>query len=140
MPPARCRAQVAAPPQLNVCSNGKLPVEEQAWASVAKRQNPCSPALVDGTNFTVPAQQFNVVEVWPGGRDHAGAEAAGAGASASATVDPPAEPTLLYYGERSRSAPDGLKGHNYQAWVPVRFQSDGSVSPMQFLQAFQVPL
>ena len=63
-------------PELNYCADGSLPHEDV-------RVNPCDPNVQYGTNFTVPAQQFNVISIpvvnATGGRDVA----------------------VLYYGERA---------------------------------------
>ena len=58
------------------------------------------------------------------------------------TVDPASggEASVLYYGERSRSAPDGLKSHIYSAWVPLSFGADGAVLPMTYPASFEVEL
>lgn len=94
-------------PEINPCSNGQMPLEQ--------RENPCS-----GVNFTIPAQQFNVVQVpSPNG----------------------AAPTVLYYGERSKSAPDGLKSHNFQAWAPLAFDSStGAIVNLTFPATFMLDL
>jgi hypothetical protein len=78
-----CRAGVSCPlpsyadaPELNFCADGSLPHEDI-------RVNPCDPNVQYGTNFTVPAQQFNVLSI-----PVAGAEST----------------AFLYYGERANSA------------------------------------
>ena len=58
--------------------------------------NPCDPGDWPGVNFTVPAQQFNVIRTNV-------ADASGAVAEA-----------VMYYGERANSAPDRLFSHNFQ--------------------------
>ena len=102
-------------PEVNYCADGSLPHEDV-------RVNPCAPDNTQGTNFTVPAQQFNVIEA------HV-ADAAGKPARA-----------ILYYGERANSAPDKLFSHNFQAWVPLSFDARGGIAPMTFPPAFTLNL
>ena len=95
--------------QLNYCADGSAPPEHVTDMTI----NPCSIDDPFGTNFTVPAQQFNV-----------------------ATLPISANETLhMYYGERFRSSKDGLKAHDFQAWIPIRF-IDACVQPMLFLENF----
>lgn len=95
--------------QLNYCADGSAPPEHVPDMHI----NPCSIDDPYGTNFTVPAQQFNV-----------------------ATLPISSEETIhLYYGERFRSSPDGLKAHDFQAWIPIRF-IDACIQPMFFLSNF----
>jgi len=88
-----CRKGVDCPlpsymdaPEVNYCQDGSLPHEDI-------RLNPCDPNEAYGINFTVPAQQFNVI--------HATTSAGGQ-----------VQDTILYYGERANSAPDSLFSHN----------------------------
>jgi hypothetical protein len=117
-----CRAGVqctqpstALAPELNQCADGSAPHQDV-------RVNPCDPGKQYGTNFTVPAQQFNVVSV--------------------ATQDDAGAPTtpVLYYGERANSAPDGLFSHNFQAWVPLSFDDRGGILPLTFPASFTLNL
>lgn len=95
------------PTEVNFCSNGVLPPE-------GIRDNPCDPKNPDlGLNFTIPAQQFNVVSLNINGNS-----------------------TFIYYGERSMSAPDRLKSHNFQAWVPMEFQPNGEIRKLNFPSTF----
>ena len=106
-------------PNINRCSNGREP--DFSHETSKQRGNPCDPqGKTHGINFTVPAQQFNVVRV--------------------RTKDHGENTTWLYYGERSKSAPDGLKSHNFQAWEPLRFNPDGALRPLRFPQKFDVPI
>ncbi len=116
-----CRVGAACPlpsyadaPELNYCADGSLPHEDV-------RVNPCDPQVERGVNFTVPAQQFNVIPV------------ATSGASGSST-------TWLYYGERANSAPDGLFSHNFQAWVPLSFDAQGAIQRLTFPATFELNL
>ena len=102
-------------PELNFCQDGSLPHEDV-------RINPCDPGVEYGTNFTVPAQQFNVIEVHTA--DEAGAPSR----------------TFLYYGERANSAPDRLFSHNFQAWVPMSFDARGAILPLTFPPQFSLNL
>lgn len=99
--------------EVNMCADGREPQ--------GVRVNPCAPNNVTGTNFTVPAQQFNVIEV---------PLATPAGAPSSKAV--------LFFGEISQSAADGLKSHNLQAWVPLEFTASGAILPMRFPQQFEL--
>ena len=74
-------------PELNYCADGAMPQEDV-------RDNPCDPNHDYGVNFTVPAQQFNVIVVQVSD---------GAGGVAQ---------QILYYGERANSTPDGNFSHN----------------------------
>lgn len=117
-----CRKGVDCPlpsyadaPELNYCADGSLPHE-------GERVNPCDPDQQYGTNFTVPAQQFNVIK--------------------TVVSDSQGQPSVqwLYYGERANSAPDRLFFHNFQAWVPLDIQTDGSIAPMTFPPTFTLNL
>ena len=107
------RPSYADAPELNYCADGSLPHEDV-------RLNPCDPNQQYGTNFTVPAQQFNVIEV--------PVDASGAATTA-----------VLYYGERANSAPDGLFSHNFQAWTPLGFDRvTGAIQRMTFPVLFSL--
>ena len=100
--------------QLNYCADGKAPPEHIAGMNI----NPCSLDNPYGTNFTVPAQQFNV-----------------------ATLPISSDETLyLYYGERFRSSPDGIKGHDFQAWIPIEFMENDIPKPMKFYDNFTIDI
>lgn len=88
-------------PEVNLCADGSQPHEDV-------RVNPCDPNVEYGTNFTVPAQQFNVIlaEVDDG-----------AGGSAT---------EVLYYGERANSTPDGNFSHKQVHYL-------GMVTPLNRL-------
>lgn len=103
-------------PELNYCQDGSLPDE-------TVRINPCDPGVEYGVNFTVPAQQFNVITV--NVLDNT---------SGGVTQE------ILYYGERANSAPDRLFSHNFQAWVPLQFSTNGAILPMTFPPSFQLTL
>lgn len=113
-----CRAGANCPlpsymdaPELNYCADGSLPAEDV-------RLNPCDPNDPYGTNFTVPAQQFNVISI-PVFNSTGGVA-----------------PAFLYYGERANSAPDHLFANNFQAWVPMTFDSAGGIEPLTFPASF----
>ena len=97
-------------PELNYCADGSMPHEDV-------RVNPCAPNDPLGTNFTIPAQQFNVLSI-------------------PVMVGGVADTAVLYYGERANSAPDGMFAHNYQAWVPLSFDAAGAIEPMAFPASF----
>jgi hypothetical protein len=102
-------------PEVNLCADGSQPHEDV-------RVNPCDPDEQYGTNFTVPAQQFNVIIV---------EVSDGAGGT---------KQEVLYYGERANSTPDGNFSHNFQAWVPLQFDDAGAMLPMTFPASFQLDL
>ena len=98
--------------QLNYCADGKAPPDHIDGMSI----NPCSLSDPYGTNFTVAAQQFNV-----------------------ATLPISPEETLyMYYGERFRSSQDGIKGHDFQAWIPIEFMENDTPKPMMFYDNFTI--
>ena len=102
-------------PEVNYCQDGSMPHE-------GERLNPCDPGVPYGINFTVPAQQFNVIHV-------ATSDSAGQ-----------VSDTVLFYGERANSAPDRLFSHNFQAWVPLAFDAAGAILPLTFPSTFQLNL
>ena len=104
-------------PELNYCQDGSLPDETE-------RINPCDPGVEYGVNFTVPAQQFNVITV-------------NVFDSSSGGITQ----EILYYGERANSAPDHLFSHNFQAWVPLKFNTtNNAILPLTFPSSFQLTL
>ena len=83
--------------------------------------NPCAPNAsepAEGPSFTVPAQQFNVIDVTLANGSTA----------------------ILYYGERSNYPRNGLKSEQWQAWVPLEFDAAGVVQPMTFPARFTLDL
>jgi hypothetical protein len=42
----------------------------------------------------------------------------------------------MYYGERFRSSADGIKGHDFQAWIPIEFTANDALIPMKFYDNF----
>jgi len=100
------------PLEVNYCANGSFPIE--GW-----RDNPCAPHDPEkGQNFTIPAQQFNVVQFYNG-----------------------QEKVILYYGERANSGPDRLMAHNFQAWVPMMFDDEsGKILPLGFPNNFTIEI
>jgi hypothetical protein len=103
-------------PELNYCQDGSLPDE-------TVRINPCDPGVDYGVNFTVAAQQFNVISV-----------------NVVDNVNGGVTQEILYYGERANSAPDRLFSHNFQAWVPLQFGPTGAILPLTFPSSFQLTL
>lgn len=103
--------------EVNLCADGTQPP-----VSVADMQiNPCSQNDVNGVNFTIPAQQFNILTL----RNDSGGP-----------------PAILYYGERFRSALSGLKGEDFAYMAPLAFDtaSSGTILPMNFLDEFTLTL
>ena len=93
-------------PELNYCADGSLPNETE-------QDNPCDPGHELGVNFTVPAQMYNVMLVPT-------SDAAGV-----------ASTTVVYFGERYNSGPDGLMSHGFSALVPFKFDAAGAMLPMK---------
>ena len=123
--PQRAAALDAAPVppanwtnEVNPCADGRKPPATVPDFHI----NPCSQADVQGTNFTVPAQQFGVATL-PGVR-------------LAGSADP--GPLLLYFGENFRSAPDGLKAHDLQTWIPLAFDAAGRLARMAMLPSFTI--
>ena len=100
--------------QVNYCADGSLPAEDASGQPI----NPCDVDAPYGTNFTIPAQQFNVFQLHT---------------ASNGTLH-------VYYGERFRSAPSGWKDEDFQAWVPLSFSSNGTVLPMQWVDEWTVEL
>jgi len=44
----------------------------------------------------------------------------------------------VWTGDRWQQAPDGIKGHEPQFWVPLTFNTDGSIEPISWLDEFQL--
>jgi len=97
--------------EVNYCADGTAPPDHVSGGDV----NPCSLNNVDGTNFTVDAQQFDVATL----------------TTLNGTVN-------MYYGERFRSSPDGIKSHDFQAWIPLEFNSTGHLQPMRWMDSWQL--
>lgn len=49
-------------------------------------------------------------------------------------------PVLLWIGDRWGSTPDGLKGHDFTYWCPLRFAEDGMILPLQKLDSWKLRL
>ena len=98
---------------VNYCADGLLSPDQVSNGTV----NPCSLDDVYGTNFTIPAQQFNLFQL----------------RTANGTLH-------VYFGERFRSADSGWKDEDYQAWIPLSFTANGTVRPMQWVDEWEVDL
>lgn len=46
----------------------------------------------------------------------------------------------IWAGDRWQQAPDGLKAHDPQLWVPIEFNADNSIAPLRFLDNFSLPI
>ena len=99
---------------VDYCADGSFAPD----TGIGGAQNPCSLNDQYGTNFTIPAQQFNVFQLHT---------------TSNGTLH-------VYYGERFRSAPSGWKDEDFQAWVPLSFSSNGTVLPMQWVDEWTVEL
>jgi len=42
----------------------------------------------------------------------------------------------VYTGDRWEQAPDGIKGHDPQYWYPLKFNADGSIQPVTWVDSF----
>ena len=45
----------------------------------------------------------------------------------------------VFAGDRWQQAPDRLKSHDPQVWLPLRFNGSGSVLPLRMVDKFQLP-
>ena len=45
---------------------------------------------------------------------------------------------VIWTGNRWGQSPDGIKGHEPQAWLPLTFARDGSVEPIRWLDSFDI--
>eukprot|EP00658_Telonema_sp_P-2_P024594 TRINITY_DN19882_c0_g1_i1.p2 TRINITY_DN19882_c0_g1~~TRINITY_DN19882_c0_g1_i1.p2 ORF type:complete len:269 (+),score=51.89 TRINITY_DN19882_c0_g1_i1:83-889(+) len=50
------------------------------------------------------------------------------------------ESRFLWAGDRWQSAVDGLKSHDDQVWVPLEFDEDGWIAPLQWAPKWELPL
>lgn len=46
----------------------------------------------------------------------------------------------IWAGDRWQQSWDGTKAHDPQLWVPVVFETNGSVAPLRFLDNFTLPI
>jgi hypothetical protein len=46
----------------------------------------------------------------------------------------------MWMGDRWGSTPDGIKGHDFQVWLPLEFGDEGVVRPLAGLSVWQVTL
>ena len=99
---------------VNECADGTISPTDVSNGTV----NPCSLTNVYGTNFTIPAQQFNVFQL----------------RTANNTT------MHVYFGERFRSAPSGWKDEDFQAWIPLHFTGNGSIRAMRWVDEWTVNL
>ena len=103
------------PNEVNFCADGSQPPESVKDMFI----NPCSQNDVNGVNFTIPAQQFNVLTL----RNASGGA-----------------PAVLYYGCRFRSAASGLKSEDFAYVAPLEFDEAGRVLQMSFVNEFELTL
>eukprot|EP01120_Amphizonella_sp_Union-15-10_P005527 TRINITY_DN1640_c0_g2_i1.p1 TRINITY_DN1640_c0_g2~~TRINITY_DN1640_c0_g2_i1.p1 ORF type:complete len:372 (-),score=59.67 TRINITY_DN1640_c0_g2_i1:190-1305(-) len=53
-------------------------------------------------------------------------------------VDTPNGIEYVYTGDRWQQSPDGLKGHDPQFWVPLKFNQDGSIQKITWVDEFEL--
>ncbi|KAL0483063.1 hypothetical protein AKO1_014963 [Acrasis kona] len=53
-------------------------------------------------------------------------------------VDTPNGKEYIWTGDRWQQAPDGIKAHDPQTWVPLKFGEDGSVLPITWVDEFEI--
>ena len=99
---------------VNYCADGTISPDHLSGQDV----NPCSLNDQYGTNFTIPAQQFNVFQLHT---------------ASNGTLH-------VYYGERFRSAPSGWKDEDFQAWIPMTFTDNATIQQMQWVDGWTVEL
>jgi len=46
----------------------------------------------------------------------------------------------VYTGDRWQQSPDGLKGHDPQYWYPLKFNRDGTIQPVQWVDQFTLDI
>jgi hypothetical protein len=46
----------------------------------------------------------------------------------------------VWTGDRWQQAPDGIKGHEPQFWVPLNFQANGDIEPVKWVDEFTLDL
>jgi len=47
---------------------------------------------------------------------------------------------FIWTGDRWQQAPDGIKGHEPQFWVPLKFSDDGSIEKVDWVDQFEIDL
>lgn len=121
-----CKYPVCTPPvvppanwtnEVNLCSTGLNPPESVQSMYI----NPCSQYNVNGPNFTIPSQQFNIATF----------------------TNSTGYTYYLYYGEHFRSSTDGLKAHDLQTWIPLQFDDHNDYNrllPMVWMDQFTMEL
>ncbi len=49
------------------------------------------------------------------------------------------EPVFIWMGDRWGSAPDGVKGHDFQYWsAPLKFSPDGDILPLEYIERWYI--
>jgi hypothetical protein len=49
-------------------------------------------------------------------------------------------PVFMWMADRWQSAPDGVKGHDFQFWVPLEFGPDGNLLPLKDVARWEMML
>ena len=55
-----------------------------------------------------------------------------------ATIPTPDGPVFVWMADRWGSSPDGIKGHDFQFWVPMEFSPEGEILPLQAMTRWYV--
>lgn len=55
-------------------------------------------------------------------------------------VNTPTGVEYIWTGDRWQQAPDGIKGHEPQYWVPLSFGADGSIEDVDWVDEFQIDI
>ena len=101
--------------ETNYCSDGSEP----NWSLVTNMYiSPCSPKNYTLMNFTLPSQQFSVSKL-----------------TTSMNGD-----LFMYNGEHFKSSNDSLKSHDLQLWIPLKFDSNDRILPMQWVNQWTADL
>jgi hypothetical protein len=55
-------------------------------------------------------------------------------------VDTPHGKEYIWTGDRWQQAPDGIKGHDPQTWLPLKFNPDGSIQFISWIDKFEIDI
>ena len=57
-----------------------------------------------------------------------------------ATIPTPDGPVFVWMADRWQSAPDGIKGHDFQFWAPLEFSPEGDILPLKAITQWSLSL